>query len=109
MNGKHRRTHAAGDSKWPIPSWEDRNDFCLLVWPFVFSAMCLCVTEENMLLDSQENHLGLSGCRMKPGVGLLACLAGDQSRPVGDGGKSTELGIRLRLWSVLCHQLAVWL
>lgn len=49
----------AGDSKYLMPSWEGRNDFYLLVWESVFSVMCLHVTEGNMQLDSQKNHLVL--------------------------------------------------
>lgn len=49
----------AGDSKSLFPSWKDMNYFCLPVWHFAFSAMCLDVMEGNTLLGSQKNHLGL--------------------------------------------------
>lgn len=107
-----------GDSKWPIPIGEDGNYFCLLVWWFVFSIVCLHVTEENMLLDSQKNHQRSPfGWGMKPGIDLVTCLMAslvgeksprDHNRPTWDSGKKTELGIRLGFLELLCPQLAVW-
>lgn len=47
----------AGDSKYLIPSWEGTSYFYLPVWQSVFSVMCLHVTEGNMQLDCQKNHV----------------------------------------------------
>lgn len=59
MNEECMRALASWERQVAIPQLGRYDYYCLLIWPFVFSAVCVYVIEESMQLDSQENHLVL--------------------------------------------------